>query len=156
MTFRIVKFNHKIFLEEDTMKKFAKIAAVALVVVLSLAALVACGPNSDPEKAIAALKKNGYKAAKDDTVIPAALRLLGVKVDSVVTGTKTSGEGDNAKIDHVTIIYFASADQAKENMSKIEEYAKKNDSDSNGSDWEIKQSGAMIYYGTKAGISAAR
>lgn len=76
MTFRIVKFNHKIFLEEDTMKKFAKIAAVALVVVLSLAA--------------------------------------------------------------------------------IEEYAKKNDSDSNGSDWEIKQSGAMIYYGTKAGISAAR
>lgn len=110
MTFRIVKFNHKIFLEEDTMKKFAKIAAVALVVVLSLAAFVACGPNSDPEKAISALKKNGYTAAKDDTVIPAALRLLGVKVDSVVTGTKTSGEGDNAKIDHVTIIYFASAD----------------------------------------------
>ena len=156
MTFRIVKFNHKIFLEEDTMKKFAKIAAVALVVVLSLAALVACGPNSDPEKAISALKKNDYAAAKDDNVIPAALRLLGVKVESVVTGTKTSGEGDNTKIDHVTIIYFASADQAKENMSKIEEYAKKNDSDSNGSDWEIKQSGAMIYYGTKAGISAAR
>lgn len=152
----IVKSNYKIFLEEDTMKKFAKIAAVALVVVLSLAALVACGPNSDPEKAISALKKNDYAAVKDDTVIPTALRLLGVKVDSVVTGTKTSGEGDDAKIDHVTIIYFASADEAKENMSKIEDYAKKNDSDSNSSDWEIKQSGAMIYYGTKAGISAAR
>lgn len=138
------------------MKKFAKIAALALVVVMSLAMLVACAPNSNPDKAIEALKKNGYTAAKDANVVPAALTLVGVKgVDTVISGTKSSGEGDNAKVDHVTVIYFASADQAKTAWDKVKSYAEK-DKDSEDSDWTITQSGKMIYYGTKAGIAAAR
>lgn len=138
------------------MKKFAKIAALALVVVMSLAMLVACAPNSNPDKAIEALKKNGYTAAKDANVIPAALTLVGVKgVDTVISGTKSSGEGDDAKVDHVTVIYFASADQAKTAWDKVKSYAEK-DKDSKDSDWTITQSGKMIYYGTKAGIAAAR
>lgn len=138
------------------MKKFAKIAALALVVVMSLAMLVACAPNSNPDKALEALKKNGYTAAKDANVVPAALTLLGVKgVDTVISGTKSSGEGDDAKVDHVTVIYFASADQAKAAWDKVKSYAEK-DEDSKDSDWTITQSGKMIYYGTKAGIAAAR
>lgn len=138
------------------MKKFAKIAALALVVVMSLAMLVACAPNSNPDKAIEALKKNGYTAAKDANVVPAALTLVGVKgVDTVISGTKSSGEGDDAKVDHVTVIYFASADQAKTAWDKVKSYAEK-DKDSKDSDWTITKSGKMIYYGTKAGIAAAR
>ncbi len=138
------------------MKKFAKIAALALVVVMSLAMLVACAPNSNPDKALEALKKNGYTAAKDANVVPAALTLVGVKgVDTVISGTKSSGEGDDAKVDHVTVIYFASADQAKAAWDKVKSYAEK-DEDSKDSDWTITQSGKMIYYGTKAGIAAAR
>lgn len=138
------------------MKKFAKIAALALVVVMSLAMLVACAPNSNPDKALEALKKNGYTAAKDANVVPAALTLVGVKgVDTVISGTKSSGEGDDAKVDHVTVIYFASADQAKTAWDKVKSYAEK-DKDSKDSDWTITQSGKMIYYGTKAGIAAAR
>ena len=138
------------------MKKFAKIAALALVVVMSLAMLVACAPNSNPDKALEALKKNGYTAAKDATVVPAALTLVGVKgVDTVISGTKSSGEGDDAKVDHVTVIYFASADQAKAAWDKVKSYAEKEE-DSKDSDWTITQSGKMIYYGTKAGIAAAR
>ena len=138
------------------MKKFAKIAALALVVVMSLAMLVACAPNSNPDKALEALKKNGYTAAKDANVVPAALTLVGVKgVDTVISGTKSSGEGDDAKVDHVTVIYFASADQAKAAWDKVKSYAEK-DEDSKDSDWTITQSGKMIYYGTKAGSAAAR
>ena len=138
------------------MKKFAKIAAIALVVVMSLAMLVACAPNSNPDKALEALKKNGYTAAKDANVVPAALTLVGVKgVDTVISGTKSSGEGDDAKVDHVTVIYFASADQAKAAWDKVKSYAEKEE-DSKDSDWTITQSGKMIYYGTKAGIAAAR
>ena len=138
------------------MKKFPKIAALALVVVMSLAMLVACAPNSNPDKALEALKKNGYTAAKDANVVPAALTLVGVKgVDTVISGTKSSGEGDDAKVDHVTVIYFASADQAKAAWDKVKSYAEK-DEDSKDSDWTITQSGKMIYYGTKAGIAAAR
>ena len=138
------------------MKKFAKIAALALVVVMSLAMLVACAPNSNPDKAIEALKKNGYTAAKDENVVPAALTRVGGKgVEAVISGTKSTGEGDNAKVDHVTVIYFASADQAKTAWDKVKSYAEK-DKDSKESDWTITQSGKMIYYGTKAGIAAAR
>ena len=127
-----------------------------MVVVMSLAMLVACAPNSNPDKALEALKKNGYTAAKDANVVPAALTLVGVKgVDTVISGTKSSGEGDDAKVDHVTVIYFASADQAKTAWDKVKSYAEK-DKDSKDSDWTITQSGKMIYYGTKAGIAAAR
>ena len=137
------------------MKKFAKIMAVALVAVMAVAILVACAPASDPDKALAALKKHEYTAAQDKLVIPAALTLAGVKdIEAVITGTKAVKKGDESKLESVTIVYFASASAAKDAWSKVEEYAKKDNKDN--SDWTIKQSGAMIYWGTSAAIKAAR
>ena len=137
------------------MKKFTKTMAVALVAVLALAALVACAPASDPDKAVAALKKHEYTAAKDSVLIPGALKLVGVKdIEVVVTGSKTVKNDDGSKVESVTIVYFASSAAAKDAWSKVEEYAKKDNKD-NSSDWTVKQSGAMIYWGTSAAIKAA-
>ena len=137
------------------MKKFAKITAVALVVVMALAVLVACGPNSNPDKALESLKKNEYTAAKDTLLVPAALKLLGVNgIDTVISGTKSVKDGDKTKLESVTVIYFTDAKAAKDAWAKVEEYANKENKDKDP-DWTVKQSGAMIYYGTKAGIKAA-
>lgn len=139
------------------MKKFSKVFAVVLVGVMAAALLCACAPNSDPDKALSALQDNGYTAAKDANVIPAALKLLGVSgVDCVVSGTKTVTENDETKTEHVTIVYFSSSDAAKEAFETLEDYASGKDSDSSDSDWSINRSGKMIYYGTSAGIKAAR
>ena len=137
------------------MKKFAKVMAVALVAVMALAVLVACGPASDPQKAIDALKKNEYSAAKDSLVVPTALKALGVSgVETVVSGSKSVKDGDKNKVETVTIVYFTDAKAAKEAWTKVEEYANKDNKDKD-SDWTVKQSGAMIYWGTKAAINAA-
>ena len=134
------------------MKKAIKILALSLVLIMSVMVLASCGaPNADPDKAIDSLKNNGYSAAKDDTWIPAALKLLGADAETVVTGTATI----DGKAEHVTIVYFDDADDAKAAWEKVKEYAedKKEDDDS---DWTVAQSGAMIYWGTSAGIKAAK
>ena len=136
------------------MKKFAKIAAVALVVVLALAALVACAPNSNPDKAVAALKKNDYAAGKD-TALATVLKALGINgLEAVVKGTKSVDNGDSKKLETVTIVYFTDSAAAKDAWSKLKDYAEKNKE--NDSDWTVAQSGAMIYWGTSAAIKAAR
>ena len=134
------------------MKKAIKILALSLVLIMSVMVLASCGaPNADPDKAIDSLKNHGYSAAKDDTWIPAALKLLGADAETVVTGTATI----DGKAEHVTIVYFDDADDAKAAWEKVKEYAedKKEDDDS---DWTVAQSGAMIYWGTSAGIKAAK
>lgn len=135
------------------MKKFVKVLALTLVLVMSVAMLASCGaPNKDPEKALEALKENEYNAAKDSTIIPVALALVGVKdIDCVVSGTAKIDD----KLEHVTIIYFEDKDAAEAAWEKVQEYAedKKSDEDT---DWVIKKSGAMIYYGTSAGVKAAK
>ena len=138
------------------MKKLTKVLAVVLVCMMAVAVLVACAPNSNPDKAKAALEKNGYTAAKDDRLVPAALTLLGVKgVSCAVTGTKTVGEGDSKKVESVTIIYFDSADNVNAAWDTLQEYA--NDENENKeSDWTVKKSGKMVYFGTSAAIKAAR
>ena len=65
------------------MKKFAKITAVALVAVLALAVLVACGPASSPDKAEKALKSNEY-------VVTNVKGSGYTGLTAVVTGTKVS------------------------------------------------------------------
>ncbi len=141
------------------MKKFTKIFTLALVAVLALTVFVACGPNADPTKALAALKENGYTALSDDTLTPGLLSIAGIKdVDCVVTGTLVvEGEGEeDDKVEHVTIVYFEDADAAKAAWEDMQEHAAEEDEDSKDSDWTIKLSGAMIYYGTSAAIKAAR
>ena len=135
------------------MKKFARMIALALVMVMSVAMLASCGaPNSDPEKALAALKDNDYVAAEDKYIIPTALALLGVKdIDCVVSGSATIDE----KFETVTIIYFEDKDAANEAWEKVEEYANK-EKDEKAENWVCKKSGAMIYFGTTNGVKAAK
>lgn len=128
------------------MKKFAKIMALMLVVAMGVAMLVACAPASNPEKALSALKKNGYTAGKVNAII-------GVKgIDCVVSGSN----GTEGKEGHVTIVYFTSKDAADSAWESVQKYAKSEDKESKDSDWEIKKSGKMIYWGDSNGIKSAR
>ena len=136
------------------MKKTLRIVALAMVVLMMSLALVSCGgPAKDPSDALDALKENDYAAAKDTTIVPTALKFLGVDgVDTVVSGT---GKDDDGNYQHVTIIYFEDKDAANEAWEEVEEYA--NDKkDDDASEWVVKKSGAMIYYGTPDGIKAAK
>ncbi len=137
------------------MKKTLKVLAFALTFVLLALALTSCAPKSDPDKALAALKKKEYSAAKDTTIIPAALTLLGVKgVDCVVSGSKSVEDKDgNKDVETVTIVYFTDKSSANDAWDAVKEYAEKDKDDD--SDWSVKKSGKMIYWGTSAGIKAA-
>lgn len=134
------------------MKKTLQFIALALVLVLSVVTLASClPPNMDPEKAIASLKENDFKAAEDDTLLPFVFAGLGIKdVDVVVTGTAII---DN-KLEHVTIIYFEDAEAAKEAWEDVKEYAEKEDKEEEDTDWTIAKFGKMIWYGTEAAIKA--
>lgn len=134
------------------MKKTMKLIALALVLTLSVVMLASCfGPNADPEKAIAALKENGYKAAEDSTVLPLIFAGLGIKdVDAVVTGTAVIED----KVEHVTVVYFESTEAAEAAWEDMKEYAEKEDKDEEDTDWTIAKFGKMIYWGTKAAIKA--
>ncbi|MBQ7828909.1 MAG: hypothetical protein IJ345_01390 [Clostridia bacterium] len=130
-------------------KSIVRILALSLVAVMMCVVLVSCGgPNADPDKALASLKDNEYSAAEDKLLIPTALRLLGVDdIDTVITGTNKDGE-------HVTVIYFEDKAAANDAWEDVQEYFEEtSDEDSN---WTIKKSGAMIYWGTSAGIKAAK
>jgi cytochrome c556 len=134
------------------MKKTMKLIALALVLTLSVVMLASCfGPNADPEKAIASLEENGYKAAKDKTVLPIVFTGLGIKdVDAVVSGTAIIDD----KAEHVTIVYFETAEAAKAAWEDMKEYAEKEDKDEEDTDWTVAKFGKMIYWGTKAAIKA--
>ena len=137
------------------MKKLVRIMCLALVAVMMCATLASCGgPAKDPADALAALKENGYVAAEDTVIIPGTLKLIGVNgVKSVVSGSATIED----KFQTVTIFYFEDADTAKGAMEKVEDYAAdKKDDKADDADWVVKQSGAMIYFGTKDAVKAAK
>lgn len=129
-------------------KNILKVVALALIAVMTCAILVACAPASDPDKAIKALEENGYKAGKDDTVIPAALEILGIEdgVECVVIGA--DGKTDLALLDpDLVIIYFKDSSAASDAWDKIKD----------DNDWsEYKKSGKMIYWGEDEILKAAR
>ncbi len=136
------------------MKKSIRILALAMVTVMLCLTLASCGaPNADPDKAIESLKDNGVTAIKDTLVVPIALKLVGVDgIDCVISGT---GKIDD-EFATITVIYFEEAADAKDAMEKVEEYADKNkDKDAKDSEWVFKQSGKMIWYGTKNAVKAA-
>ncbi len=135
------------------MKHTLRMIALSLVLVMSVLVLASCGgPNSDPDKALAALKENGYTAAESDTIAVAALTLAGIKnVQSVVSGSAKIDD----KFETVTILYFADSDAADAVWEKAQEYAEDEKDDAEDSDWVCEKSGAMIYFGTKAAVKAA-
>ena len=134
------------------MKKTIKLIALTLVLALSVVLLASClPPNMDPEKAIDALKDNDYTAVHDETIIPLALKFLGVDgIDDVVTGSAVIDD----KFEHVTIIYFDEAEDANDAWDEVKEYAEKEDKKEEDSDWTINKFGKMIWYGTEEAIKA--
>lgn len=121
-----------------------------LVVVFAAFMLVGCAPK-DAAAAKEKLEKKDYAVAVDGTIIPTALRLVGVSdIETVLTATKTVEDKDgNRTVESVTAIKFADAKAAKAALEKVKEYAEKN-----GSESEVKKTGAWLYYGTKAGAKA--
>lgn len=137
------------------MKVFVRALSLVLVAIMLCATLASCGgPAKEPADAVAALKENGYVAVEDKIALPTALKALGVDgVKSVVSGSATIEE----KFETVTIVYFNDKDAAKSAMEKLEKYAADEKDDKvEESDWVVKQSGAMIYFGTKAAAKAAK
>ncbi len=135
-------------------KTIIKIMALALVAIMMCAILVSCdAPNSDPSKALQSLKDNGYVAEKlDSSIALGVLKLAGIDdVTAVVSGTANKDD----KTEHVTIIYFEDKDAADAEWEDVQKYMD-DEKDDKDSDWVIKKSGSMIYYGTKEGIKAAK
>lgn len=121
------------------MKKVLRMSSLLLVLV-ALLGLTACAPK-DPAKAKEKLEGKEYTVVVDANVIPAAMKLFGIKgVESVVTATKKAEDN----VETVTAVLFAEKAQAKDAIDKLVEYAKKN-----GEQTEVKQVGKWLYYGTE-------
>ena len=135
------------------MKKSIKVLAM-LLVVLTLSFAVACAPNADPEKAKASLEENGYAATLVTDAISLGFTeaLLGLERGDLVAGV-SAANGDGEAI---TILYFkksgAAKDCYKEYKDKLNDLLK---DEGEGKEVVAKQSGKMIYIGTKAAIKAA-
>lgn len=135
-------------------KSIVKILALSLVAVMMCVVLVSCGgPNSDPEKAAKALKNNDYAVETIENsglgaLAMAAFAAAGIEdLDCVVTATNKDGE-------HITIFYFEDSKAANEEWEDVKGYVE--DEKDDDSDWIIKKSGKMIYFGSKAAIKAAK
>ena len=136
------------------MKKFAKVMAVALVAVMVLAVLVACGPASDPDKAVKALKDNGYASAVKVSASGYSYKGL----TAVVTASKglVGALLGNDDFQTITIYYFEDTASANDAWEKIKSDSDKDKEKNKDSDWVCKKSGKVIYYGTKQAVKDAR
>lgn len=114
------------------MKKFAKVMAITLIAVLSLALLVSCGPNSNPDKAAAALKDKGYLVIytkRDD--LGAAMGKLDYKIIA------TNGD------ETITISWFQNADDAQAEYDEISKNLKNK---------QAGHIGKMVWIGTNQAV----
>ena len=143
------------------MKKMTKILAFALILVTLATILASCvgKPNADPAAAVKALEQNHYQILSNDTeALPAEFAKEGVAdVSCVIIATKTEITDKNEQqVEGVTILYFKDAAAAKAALSRATDLLNVESSDSFGSKYVVKQSGSMIYAGTKNGIGAAK
>ena len=141
------------------MKTTVRILTLALAMILLCGALTACGaPAKDPEDAKTALKEAGYTILESDTALPIAFKLAGYDLTTVLTATKTATDDEGKTVvEHVTVFYFVDKDNATKAMEKVTAEAENDKKDQDESRWvNPTQSGAMIYYGTKAAIKAAK
>lgn len=129
------------------MKRMIRILALVLVLALSVCALASCAPAGDPDKAVAALKKNGYTTVKTEGGYAGCV--------AYVSGTKIETTDNGVTVNTANIYYFESADAANDVWEELSAKAK-NDRTDDESNWVLKKSGKLIYWGTKAGIAAAR
>lgn len=143
------------------MKKMIRILAVAIVLATLVTVLASCAakPNQDPAAAVKALEQNHYRILADDAeALPAEYAKDGIAdVTHVVVATRveTDKKGEQ-QVEGVTILYFKDAAAAKAALSKATDLLNVESVDSIGSKYTVKQSGAMIYAGTKGAIKAAK
>lgn len=123
------------------MKKIISGVLLFAILALSALALVSCGaPNSDPNKAVEALEKNGYKVSSD--------------IDDDKTGLISAYKEDD-EINGITIMY-CSDDEFEDSYKSAEEYWNEIKDTDEAKDWEFGKSGNMIYMGHKDAIKAAQ
>ena len=147
-----------------------KILALTFALVLCLGMFVACGINGD--KAAENLKAEGYEVS-ELTGEEAAAYATYAGIEGKVTKIITAASSDEK--DYISIVVFENTDDAKayfekfdeKNEKTIEEYEKaleKFDKDSEEYK-EIKETidnakwgrdGAVVYWGTKAAVKAAK
>ena len=131
------------------MKKFTKILALTLVLIMSVAMFASCAaPNKDPEKAKEALEDNDYTVQMIDG------DLAGKLMDGLEAYVAAFDDDENA----VFIYYFKDKDAANDAWDEIEEEIKELEEEAKEEDVEIvsKKSGKMIYFGTKDAVKAAK
>lgn len=150
----------RIFKENLAVKKPIRPLSLIITILMILLMLVACAPAKSTDKAIKALEANGYTAVLDTRVQPAFFEDFDCSLNAVISAFKYTTDAEGNRIgEHVTIYYFPDKANASKAMTKIEMYAREDvESGGNrGSSWvSPKQSGSIIYYGTKAAIKAAR
>lgn len=124
------------------MKKTIKIIALAMVALMLMLALVSCGakPNSDFEKAKAALEENGYDVKSNPDA-----------EDKTISASKDS--------QYVSICYFSDEEKAKTfyeaKKEAYEELKKAAEELGEDLDYEFGISGTMVWEGTPDAIKAA-
>lgn len=135
------------------MKRIISLMLVCIMLVGCVFALASCGgPNSDPAKAKAALEDAGYDAELVDDKISIGLMSLGVDgIKAVVMGSNKEDRADG-----INIFYFEDAEAAEKAFEPIKNKMEEASDDEEEKKYEIKQSGAMIWFGTKDAIKAAK
>ena len=134
------------------MKNVLRLTTLALVLVMMLSCLASCfgGPNADPEKAEEALKDNDYDVLVVDEKV--ALAFYGLdNLECVITASSEEDEDDG-----IIIFYFEEKEDAKDAFDSeiFEELAEEAKEEMD--DVVVKQSGKMIYIGTKNAVKAAK
>ena len=139
------------------MKKMTRVLAVAIVLVTLATVLASCAakPNADPALAYKALLQNNYQMQDVDPDLYAEKGVEKLKYVVQAVRVEEDKKG-NAKVEGVTILYFEDAAAAKAALSKATGHLNIESVDSFGSKYIVKQSGSMIYAGTKNAIKAAK
>lgn len=135
------------------MKKSIKVLAM-LLVVLTLSFAVACAPHADPQKAKASLEKNEYAVTivRDTFSLGLTEGLLGLDQGDLVAAVSAVNEDGEA----ITILYFEESGDARDCFKLFKDDLKDFlETEGEGKEVVVKQSGKMIYIGTKAAIKAA-
>lgn len=128
-------------------KKFAKVALIALLIIVSVSILTACIPGT-AEKAKEKLEKKGYSVTISNSDIELGFfTALGIKnLDAVVIADKKDSD-----VGHIIILYCATADSAKANKTKIADTASMIPG-ADSAKMTIEISGKIVYMCDEVGI----
>ena len=130
------------------MKKALTIISVVAIVTILAVTLMACVP-SDYTKAESNLKDAGYTVVtykEGDLLFKTMTTAMGIEnATAIVTGQKGLEEG-------ITIIYFKDSKSAKNAFESFKKEMDEESKDSKDKEYVVKQSGKIIYGGTKQAV----